>query len=209
MIRIAITDDHPVVRQGIRQVLARIPDLRVVAEASNGAEAVAVLAKVACDVLLLDLTLPDVDGLELLRQLVARWPRLAVLIVTMHAEDEFAVRALRAGARGYLTKDSPPTEMVRAIRLVAEGKHYVSAAMTERLAGGVLHGERLPHERLSDREYQIFRMIAAGQTSRQIAGRLTLSIKTIATHRARILEKMEMHTSAELATYAVRHHLTD
>jgi two-component system invasion response regulator UvrY len=209
VIRIFIADDHPVVRQGIRQIVTAHSDVVVAGEAASGAEASRALEQIACDVVLLDLSLPDIDGLDLLKDLRRARPHTPVLILTMHAESQFAVRALKAGAAGYVTKESAPSELVAAIRKVVGGGRYVTAALAERLAEDLTDGARLPHERLSDREYQVFRRMAAGQSSREIANELKLSIKTVSTYRLKIFEKMKMKSAAQLAAYAIRNRLTD
>jgi len=209
MIKIFIADDHPVVRQGVRQIVASHDDLVVAGEATTGRETVERLPQLTCDVVLLDLSLPDIDGLDLLKELRRARPQMPVLVLTMHSEAQFAVRALKAGAAGYVTKESAPSELVTAIRKVVVGGHYVTAGLAERLAANISGGGAMPHESLTDREYQVFRLMAVGQSSRQIATALSLSIKTVSTHRARIFEKMQMSSSAQLAAYAVRNRLTD
>ena len=165
---------------------------------------------VTCDIVLLDLTMPGSDGMDVLKSLRRQWPRTPVLVLTMHSEDQFAVRSLRAGASGYLTKDSAPGELVSAIRKIVGGGHYISTWVAERLAAYLgTDTEKPAHERLSDREYQVLRLIAAGRSTREIAGELSLSSKTVGTYRSRILEKMRMHSSAELTAYAVRNRLAD
>src|SRR5215212_9057615 len=209
MIKIFIADDHPVVRQGVRQIVALHDDLVVAGEATTGRETVERLPQLTCDVVLLDLSLPDIDGLDLLKDLRRTRPQTPVLVLTMHSEAQFAVRALKAGAAGYVTKESAPSELVTAIRKVVVGGHYVTAGLAERLAANISGGGAMPHEALTDREYQVFRLMAAGQSSRQIATALSLSIKTVSTHRARIFEKMQMTSAAQLAAYAVRNRLAD
>ncbi len=211
MIKVFIADDHPVVRRGIRQIVADTHDIVVVGEATTGAETLELVGDlISCDLVLLDLSLPDRDGLDILKQLRREHPGLRVLVLTMHSEDQFAVRALKAGAAGYLTKDGAPAELIGAIRKIVAGGRHVNAQLAERL---VVHlgpdAERPAHERLSDREYQVLRMIAAGKTTRQISAELALSIKTVSTYRSRLLDKMDMKSAAELAAYAVRHRLAD
>jgi two-component system invasion response regulator UvrY len=210
MIGVFIADDHPVVRQGIRQIVASTDDIRVVDEATTGHEALERLAANTCDLVLLDLSLPDIDGLDLLKQLKRERPRRPILILTMHSEDQFALRALKAGASGYLTKESAPGELVDAVRKVVAGGRYISQRLAETLAAHLgPDAEKPAHERLSDREYQVLRLIAAGRSTRDISAQLALSMKTISTYRARLLDKMGMKTSAELTAYAVRYHLAD
>ena len=210
MIGVFIADDHPVVRQGIRQIVAATDDIAVVDEATTGHETLQRLADSACDLVLLDLSLPDIDGLDLLKQLKREHPQRPILILTMHSEDQFALRALKAGASGYLTKESAPAELVGAVRKVVAGGRYISQRLAESLAAhlGPDTG-KAAHERLSDREYQVLRLIAAGRSTRDISTQLSLSAKTVSTYRARLLDKMGMKTSAELMAYAVRHHLAD
>jgi len=207
VIDVLVVDDHPIVRQGLREIVAATDDIRIVGEATSGREALERLRATRCDVVLLDLSLPDVDGLEVLKR-VRLERRTPVLVLTMHSEDEFAVRALRAGASGYLTKESAPAELVSAVRKVVGGGRYISVALAERLAAYLgPEADRPAHERLSDREYQILRLMAAGKTKKVIAGELGLSPKTVATYRVRLLEKLGMRTSAELTAYAIRHGL--
>jgi two-component system invasion response regulator UvrY len=211
MIRVFIADDHPVVRKGIRQIVADMPDIVIAGEATTGREALELVGHVIpCDLILLDLSLPDRDGLDVLKTLRREHPSIRVLVLTMHSEDQFAIRALKAGAAGYLTKDGAPAELIGAIRKIVAGGRHVNAQLAERL---VVHlgpdAERPAHERLSDREYQVLRMIAVGKTTRQISAELALSVKTVSTYRARLLDKMNMRSAAELAAYAVRHHLTE
>ena len=210
MIGVFIADDHPVVRQGIRQIVAATDDITVVDEATTGYEALQRLAGCSCDLVLLDLSLPDIDGLDLLKQLRREHPHRPILILTMHSEDQFALRALKAGASGYLTKESAPGELVGAVRKVVAGGRYISQRLAESLAAHLgPDNEKAVHERLSDREYQVPRLIAAGRSTRDISTQLSLSTKTVGTYRARLLDKMGMRTSAELMAYAVRHHLAD
>jgi two-component system, NarL family, invasion response regulator UvrY len=210
VIRVFIADDHPVVRRGIRQIVADTHDIVVVGEATTGRETLELVGDIPCDLVLLDLSLPDRDGLDVLKQLRRERPGLRVLVLTMHSEDQFAVRALKAGAAGYLTKDGAPAELIGAIRKIVSGGRHVNAQLAERLVAHLgPDAERPAHERLSDREYQVLRMIAAGKTTRQISAELVLSIKTISTYRSRLLDKMDMKSAAELAAYAVRHRLAD
>jgi two-component system, NarL family, invasion response regulator UvrY len=211
MIRVFIADDHPVVRKGIRQIVADTTDIVIAGEATNGREALDLVGYVVpCDLVLLDLSLPDCDGLDLLKQLRRDHPAIRVLVLTMHSEDQFAVRSLKAGAAGYLTKDGAPAELIGAIRKIVAGGRHVSAQVAERLVAHLgPEAEQPAHERLSDREYQVLRMIAAGKSTRQISVELALSVKTIGTYRSRLLDKMNMKSAIELAAYAVRHHLAD
>jgi two-component system, NarL family, invasion response regulator UvrY len=209
MIRVVIADDHPLVRAGLRQVLADEPEIEVVGEAADGDETVAVLRTTEPDVVLLDITMPGAPFPGLLRLLRSAFPRVEVLIVTMHGEDQFAVRALKEGAAGYLTKQQPPQEVINAIKQIAGGGRYLTAAVAER-AAAALDGNapRLPHERVSRREYEVLCMIGLGKSVKQIATELGVSPKTVSTHRARLLRKMHLKTSAELIRYVLQYGLT-
>ncbi|HTH66374.1 MAG TPA: response regulator transcription factor [Gemmatimonadales bacterium] len=209
MIRVVIADDHPLVRAGLRQVLSDEPAIEVVGEAADGDETVAVLRATEPDVVLLDITMPGAPFPGLLRLLRSAFPRIEVLIVTMHGEDQFAVRALKEGAAGYLTKQQPPEEVISAIKQIAGGGRYLTAAVAER-AAAALDGNapRLPHERVSRREYEVLCMIGLGKSVKQIATELGVSPKTVSTHRARLLRKMHLKTSAELIRYVLQYGLT-
>lgn len=207
---ILIADDHPVVRQGLRQMLASETDLNVVGEARNGHEVVEISKRVEWDVAVLDYNMPGRTGLELVKELKQRHPGRPILILSMYPEERYALRALKAGAAGYITKESAPGELVNAIRKVAKGGRYVSAMLGERLAQDLAgDSERPVHERLSDREYQIMWMIASGKTVGEVAEHLFLSPNTVSTYRARILRKMNMKSNAELMHYAIAHQLVD
>jgi len=208
MIRILIGDDHTIVREGLKQMLAETPNLVVAGEAGSGDEVLRRLREGQYDVVLLDISLEDRSGIDVLKQIRSEWPALPVLMLTMHPEEEYALRALRAGAAGYLTKKSALTELVAAIHKVARGGRYVSASLGEVLAQALeprVHGR--PHEGLSDREFQVFELLVAGRRLGEIAKHLGVSVKTISTHRARILAKMRMHTIAALIRYAVENRL--
>jgi DNA-binding NarL/FixJ family response regulator len=210
MIRILIADDHAIVREGLKQIVGETPDMAVAGEAANGHEVLDLVRRGDWDVVLLDLAMPGRGGMETLRQLKKERPGLPVLILSIYEEEQYALRALKAGAAGYLTKDGAPDELVVAIRKVAAGGRYIRASLAERLAEEIAGGaERPPHERLSDREYQVMRMLASGKTVGRIADELSLSVKTISTNRARLLRKMGMDTNAELTYYAVKHGLVD
>jgi DNA-binding NarL/FixJ family response regulator len=209
MIRVVIADDHPLVRAGLRQVLADEPEIEVVGEAADGDETVAVLRATEPDVVLLDITMPGAPFPGLLRLLRSAFPRVEVLIVTMHGEDQFAVRALKEGAAGYLTKQQPPQEVINAIKQIAGGGRYLTAAVAERAAAALDgNAQRLPHERVSRREYEVLCMIGLGKSVKQIATELGVSPKTVSTHRARLLRKMRLKTSAELIRYVLEYGLT-
>ena len=208
MIRVLIVDDHAIVRRGLRALLSDEFRGAAFGEASDALQALEQLRKKEWDVALLDITLPGKSGLDLLKELKAARPRLPVLVLSVHPEDQFAVRALKAGAEGYLTKDSAPEELVKAIRKVLAGGRYVSPTLAEKLASNVRKDfTRLPHETLSDREYEIMCLIASGKTVTEIAGELSLSAKTISTYRTRVLEKLGVKNSAAIVQYAIRNGL--
>ena len=207
MTRILLADDHDVVRQGLKQILMESIPEATFGEASNGEEALRQAHTRSWDVAVLDISLPDRSGLEILKELRRDSPGLPVLVLSMHPEDQFAVRALRAGAAGYVTKKTAVQELVAAVKKVLSGGKYVSASLAERLAGAVENPPRAPgdpHERLSDREYQVFRMLALGQTVKEISEELSLTPQTVSTHRARLLNKMGMRTNGELTQYAIQ-----
>ena len=208
--RILIADDHPVVRQGLRQMFADEADLTVVAEARNGQELLDLARRIAWDVAVLDYNMPGKTGLELLKELRRGYPSRPTLIMSMYPEDRYAIRALKAGAAGYLAKESAPEELIRAVRKVAGGGRYITTSLGEMLALE-REGKRgtLPHEALSDREYQILWMIASGKAGRQIARELFLSPNTVSSYRTRILRKMKMKNNAELMQYAFAHQLVE
>jgi DNA-binding NarL/FixJ family response regulator len=208
MMRVLIVDDHAIVRRGLRALLSDAFHGVAFGEASDAAQAMEHLGKKAWDVALLDITLPGKSGLDLLKELKAARPKLPVLVLSVHPEDQFAVRVLKAGAEGYMTKESAPEELVNAIRKILAGGRYVSPTLAEKLALGVRKDvTRTPHETLSDREYEIMCHIASGRTVTEIAGELSLSVKTISTYRARILEKLGVKNSAEITRYAIRNGL--
>lgn len=210
MIRVVIADDHAVVRRGLKDILADEPDMEIGAEASTAQELLDLVRKQRWDALVLDISLPGRSGLEVLGEVKREQPALPVLIHTMHPEDQFAVRALRAGAAGYLTKDSAPTELVKALRKIVAGGKYVGASLAEALATNMAGGAtESPHEALSDREFEVFRLLASGKTVSEIAEQLYLSVKTISTYRSRILEKMQMKNNADLMRYAIQRHVVD
>jgi len=208
MIRVLIVDDHAIVRRGLRELLSDEFRGAAFGEASTAQQALEQLGKQKWDVALLDITLPGRSGLDLLKEFKAARPRLPVLVLSVHPEDQFALRALKAGAEGYLTKESAPEELVKAIRKILAGGRYVSPTLAEKLALGVRKDStRAPHETLSDREYEIMCCIASGKTVTEIAGELSLSPKTISTYRARILEKLGVRNSAEIVQYATQNNL--
>jgi len=210
MLKILIADDHPVFRRGLKQIIAETTDMVVAGEATNGWEVLSKVRTGDYDLVLLDISMPGKDGMDVLTQLKKERPALLILMVSMHPEEQYAVRALKAGASGYLTKESAPDELIVAIRKVSTGRKYVSSALAERLAALLQEdAEVLPHEALSSREYQVMCMIASGKKATEIAKELSLSVKTISTYRSRILEKMKMKNNAELTRYAINNRLVD
>jgi two-component system invasion response regulator UvrY len=209
-IRVFIADDHAIVREGLKQILADSRDIIVAGEAENGLDAIKLFRKAKCHVMLLDISMPDRSGIEVLKQVKKEHPEMAVLMLSMHREDQYAIRSLRAGAAGYLTKQSAPRELVTAIRQVATGQKYISAALAQELASQIGDDhEHAPHEGLSDREYQTLTMIASGKTVTAIAEELSLSVKTVSEYRARLLVKMRLKNSAELTHYAIKNQLIE
>jgi two-component system invasion response regulator UvrY len=210
MIRVIIADDHPVVRHGIRRILAEEADLDVIAEAANGQQLLDQVSKLGCDVVLLDLGMPGRGGLDVLGELRRNYTKIPVLILSVYPEDQFGPRVLKAGAAGYMNKESACDQLVKAIRKVFDGGKYVSAALAERIASNLAADSNIaPHEKLSDREYQVMCMIASGKTVGEIGRELSLSEKTISTHRTRLLDKMSMKTNAQLTYYAIQNNLID
>ncbi|SDI45155.1 response regulator [Propionivibrio dicarboxylicus] len=208
MIRILIADDHTLVREGLKQILAASRDMAVKGEAGDGFETLARVREGGWDILLLDMSMPGRSGVDLIRQIRAEAPRLPILILSMYKEDEYAIRTIRAGAAGYLCKDSASAQLISAIRKVAAGGHFISPEVAGELAYGlIVKDDRAPHESLSDREFQIFRQLAAGDGVVEIAQRLNLSPKTVSTYKTRLFQKMGMTSVAELVRYGVRHAL--
>jgi DNA-binding NarL/FixJ family response regulator len=207
-IKILIADDHPIVRAGIKQILADTPDMIAADEAGNGQEVLQLIGKKEYDVILLDISMPGRSGLEILKDLKTEKPKIPVLILSIYPEEQYAIRALRAGAAGYLTKSSAPNELVAAIRKISGGGRYITADLAEKLAAYLTMDLGKPlHEKLSDREYQVMLQIAAGKTVTEIAGDLCLSVKTISTYRTHILEKMCLKNNSEIARYAMQNNL--
>ena len=210
MIRVVIADDHQILRQGLSQLLQAAGDLDVVGEARDGFEVLERVRRVDFDVLLLDMSMPGKSGVKLIKHVKAEKPKLRILVLSMHEEHQYAVRAIRAGASGYLTKESAASQLVAAIRKVAGGGAYITAEVAERLAQDAMpQAERPAHAALSDREFEVFHMIVDGMSVNEIAARLHLSAKTISTHKARLMEKLGVDSTAELVHYAVRHKLLD
>jgi len=210
MIRLLIVDDHALIREGLRKVFQREADIEVIGEARDGAEAVAQVRELAPDVVILDFNMPGRSGLEALQQIRAFKPQLAVLMLSMMPEREAAVRIFKAGASGFVSKESAAEEIVAAVRRVAVGKKYVSPAVADELAAGLgAPGRSQPHEALSDREFQVLRLIARGKGTRGIAEELSLSVNTVGTYRRRIQEKVGLRSDVEIARYAIEHRLVD
>ncbi len=210
MIKILIADDHPIFRQGLIRIISSSPDMVVMAEAENGLETLEKLKTADCDLLVLDITMPGTNCFDLIKNIKAVRPKLPILIVTMHSEDQYALRMFKAGVSGYLTKEKAPTELIEAIRLVASGRMNIPSSVAEQaILGWRNESETQIHENLSNREYQIMCMIVSGQKVSTIAKSLSISVKTVKTHRSRLLQKMNMSTNAELFHYAIKHHLVD
>ena len=205
MIRILIADDHSIVREGLKQIVAESPEMAVRGEAVNGQQVLELVHKTDYDLILLDIAMPGRGGIDTLKQLKIEKPEIPVLILSMYPEDQYAVRAIKAGASGYLTKESAPEELIGAIKKVAQGGKYVSTDLAEKLVENLgKNTEKPDHTMLSDREYQVMIMIATGKTVKEIADELSLSVKTISTNRARALKKMGMKNNAEFAYYAIK-----
>lgn len=208
MIKVLIADDHTVVRQGLKLILSDDPQLTVVGEAADGNEVLQALESLSVDALVLDITMPGRNGLDVLKEVKRKRPALPVLVLSMHPEDQFAIRILRAGAAGYITKESAPEELVGALRKVCSGGKYVSPQLAEKLAVFIEdETARSLHEKLSDREFEVLRMLALGKTVTEVAEELLLSVKTVSTYRSRVLEKMNMSSNAELTRYALQNGL--
>jgi two-component system invasion response regulator UvrY len=208
MIKILVADDHPIVRRGLKQILSEDPSLVVAGEAADGPEVLDKARTNDYDLVLLDISMPGQDGLSVLKQLKSEKPELAVLVMSIHPENQYAVRVLKAGASGYVTKDSAPQELISAIRAALAGRKYVSSSLAQDLASQLgKTGEKLPHEALSDREFSILRQIASGKPKQAIARELFLSPKTVSTYRSRVLKKMGLKTDADIIRYAIENRL--
>jgi two-component system invasion response regulator UvrY len=216
MTRILIADDHAIVREGLKQIVQQTPDILVVAEANNAAETIEKVRKLLADstegeskldLLLLDISMPGRSGLDVLIEMKRDFPKLSVLVLSFHPEEQYALRMLKAGASGYVTKESASEDLIHAIRKVAAGGRYMSMPLAEKLVFGMVEEGAKPHESLSNREFQVFRLIAAGKTVKEIGEELSLSVKTISTNRTRIMEKMGFHNNAEFTQYAINHKL--
>ena len=206
-IKIIIADDHPLFRRGLKHALEETDDIEVACEADNGDELLSLIKGDEFDMVLLDIAMPGKSGLDLLKQLKSEYPKLPILVLSVYPEEQYAVRFIKAGASGYLTKESASEKLVEAIRKVADGGKYASQTITEKLAFDFSDYEKPLHERLSDREYQVFGMISVGKSLTEIGKELSLSVKTISTHRTRLLEKMKMKKNAELIHYAITQNL--
>ncbi|TFG35648.1 MAG: response regulator transcription factor [Nitrospirales bacterium] len=207
MIKVIIVDDHPVVRRGLKQIIEDEPDMQVAGEAKNAGECFSLVRETDCTVVLLDIMLPDKSGFDVLKQLKYERPGLPVLILSIHPEDQYAMRFVKAGAAGYLMIEGATDELVKAIRKVNAGGKYVSAFLAEKLVSHLDGFDKLPHENLSDREFQILCMIGEGKSLKGIADKLCISEKTVSTYRSRIMEKMRMSTNSDLIRYALENHL--
>jgi len=210
MIRLLIADDHAIFREGLKHILEEHPDIIVADEAKNGQEVLDNIWKREYDMVLLDIGMPGMPAIEVLKKVKNDKPRLPILVLSMYPEEQYAVRVIKAGASGYLTKESAPEELITAIRKITAGRKYITSSVAEKLAAEVEpDAERPAHHTLSDREFEVFRLIASGKTVTQVADDLFLSVKTISTYRSRILEKMKMKTNAELMHYALKHHMIE
>jgi DNA-binding NarL/FixJ family response regulator len=210
MIKIVIADDHEIVREGLLRVVGEAEDIEVIGEAANGREVLQWVKKGGFDMLVLDLSMPDHSGVDFIKRLKDESPKLPILVLTMHEEEQYAVRSIRAGASGYLTKESASKELISAIRRVATGRLYINPSVAEKLALDTMTThDGPPHKSLSDREFEIFQMVVHGRTMTDIAAQLHLSVKTVSTHKARILQKMNMLSIADLVRYAVSNGLID
>ena len=210
MIRIVIADDHAIVREGLKRIVSSVNDMDVTGEAANSTEVMQRVRELTFDLLMLDLSMPGRSGMELIKQVRAEKPKLRILVLSMHQELQYAVRAIKSGASGYLTKESAPDQLEQAIRKIAAGGAFISAEVAEQLALGAMPGsEALPHESLSNREFEVFRLVVDGVSVTDIAARLKLSVKTVSTHKANLMHKMGLHNQSELIRYALKHGLAD
>jgi DNA-binding NarL/FixJ family response regulator len=211
MIRIVLADDHAIVREGLKRIVGDAQDFVVAGEAADGTEVMRVVREKDFDVLVLDLSMPGRSGMELIKLVKAEKPKLRILVLSMHQETQYAVRAIKSGASGYLTKESAPGQLEQAIRKIAGGGAYISAEVAEQLALGAMPGATgaLPHESLSDREFEVFRLLVAGEAVTDIAGKLNLSVKTVSTHKANLMQKLGLNNQTELVRYALKNGLAD
>jgi DNA-binding NarL/FixJ family response regulator len=210
MIRVMIADDHPIVRKGLAQILADTDDIRVVGEAANAVELVGLMHREPCDVILLDVSMPGKNGIDALKAIREEFPQVKALVLSSFPEDQFGVRALKAGAAGYLTKHTAPERLIEAVHRIAAGKRYITPEIADLLASNVDTATEVPpHQLLSDREFQVLRLIATGKQLSEIADQLALSPKTVSVYRARLLEKMKLANNAELTRYAIKNGLVE
>lgn len=210
MIRIVIADDHAIVREGLKRIITSADDMTVVGEAADGSEVMQQVRGADFDVLLLDLSMPGRSGMELIKLVRGEKPRLRILVLSMHQELQYAVRAIKSGASGYLTKESAPLQLLQVLRKIAAGGAFISADVAEQLAMGSMQGAGVAaHEKLSDREFEVFRLIAIGVSVTDIAARLNLSAKTISTHKSNLMQKMGLNNQSELIRYAIKHGVTE
>ncbi len=210
MIRIVIADDHAIVREGLKRIVGSAQDMEVTAEAADGGEVMQRVRELDFDVLVLDLSMPGRSGMELIKLAKAEKPRLRILVLSMHQELQYAVRAIKSGASGYLTKESAPGELVLALRKIAGGGAYVTSEVAGQLALGAMPGgAEASHESLSPREFEVLRLLAGGMSVTVIAGQLNVSVKTVSTHKANLMQKLSLHNQSELVRYAIRHGLAE
>lgn len=208
MTRIVLADDHAIVREGLKRIVGEVPDLQVVGEAADGTQVMQRVRELEFDVLVLDLSMPGRSGMELIKLVKAEKPKLRILVLSMHQETQYAVRAIKSGASGYLTKESAPAQLEQAIRKIAGGGAYISAEVAEQLALGAMPGvEAAPHEALSDREFQVFKLLVAGVSVTDIGNQLNLSVKTVSTHKSNLMQKLGLANQSELIRYAIKHGL--
>jgi DNA-binding NarL/FixJ family response regulator len=209
-VRIVLADDHAIVREGLKRIVGDVADFTVTGEAADGTQVMQAVRSLDFDVLVLDLSMPGRSGMELIKLVKAEKPRLRILVLSMHQEMQYAVRAIKSGASGYLTKESAPAQLEQAIRKIAAGGAYISAEVAEQLALGAMPGsEAVPHESLSDREFEVFRMLVAGDAVSDIAAKLNLSVKTVSTHKSNLMQKLRLANQTELVRYALKHGLAD
>ena len=210
-VRIVLADDHAIVREGLKRIVGDVEDFQVVGEAADGTAVMKAVRELDFDVLLLDLSMPGRSGMELIKLVKAEKPRLRILVLSMHEELQYAVRAIKSGASGYLTKESAPAQLVQAIAKIAAGGAFVSAEVAEQLALGAMPGAQTaaPHASLSDREFEVFRLLVGGTSVTDIAAKLKLSVKTVSTHKANLMQKMGLQNQSELVRYAIKHGLAE
>jgi DNA-binding NarL/FixJ family response regulator len=208
VIRLVIADDHAIVREGLKRIVGDVADMQIAGEAADGTEVMQRVRELDFDVLVMDLSMPGRSGMELIKLVKAEKPKLRILVLSMHQETQYAVRSIKSGASGYLTKESAPAQLEQAIRKIAGGGAYISAEVAEQLALGAMPGsDAPPHETLSDREFQVFRMLVKGDSVTDIATQLHLSVKTVSTHKANLMQKLGMDNQSDLVRYALKHGL--